>query len=197
VPFASWDVVALALMAGIAWLLLVLEDWRSLLISLAALEAALGSALLAVWGPTLVVMHLLAGWLAAAMLGLGQTMHRRKHPAPRPLTGRVVRGLAGVLTLALVFSVGPVLARAWPTVPEAVRWAAAATALLGLMQTAWSRHPLRLSIGLLTVLAGFAPLFAWQHADLLTTGWLAGFQLLLAWSGSYLLHQTAVGEEAL
>jgi len=195
---AQWTQWAVWLMVALALFLLIWPDWRGLIVGLAVLEAALVAVLLQVWSLPLAATQLIAGWLAGAMLAIAQNL-RVRNEAPPPLTGRLVRFLAGVLTLALVFSSSPALAQVWPAVPGPVRLGGATVALLGIMQTAWSRHPLRLTIGLLTALSGFLALYAWQQQGLLLTGLLAMFQVLVAWAGSYLIHQiqTLAGEDAL
>ncbi len=193
----AWAQWAAWLMTGLALLLLVVHDWRGLIAGLAALEVALVAVLLQAWPLPLAATQLIAGWLAGAMLAIAQNLRARQQSLPPPLTGRFVRLLAGVLALALVLSSAPALARLWPAVPGAARLGGAAVALLGLIQAAWSRHPLRLTVGLLTALGGFLALYAWQQQGLLLTGLLAMFHVLLAWAGSYLIHQTLAGEEAL
>ena len=193
---AQWAQWAVWWMVGLALLLLGVQDWRGLIAGLAALEAALVAVLLQAWPLPLASTQLIAGWLAGAMLAIAQNLRAQKEP-PAPLTGRLVRLLAGVLTLALVFSSRAALEAVWPTVPSAARVGGASVALLGMMQTAWSRHPLRLTVGLLTALGGFLVLYAWQQQGLLLTGLLAMFHVLLAWAGSVLIHQTLAGEEAL
>ncbi len=194
IQWAEW---AMWWMVGLALLLLVVHDWRGLIAGLAALQAALLAVLWQAWPAALAVTQLIAGWLAGAMLAIGQNLHPAPPGLTPPWSERLVRLLAGLLAVALVWATASTLAAVWPQVPWSARLGGASVALLGLIQAAWSRHPLRLSVGLLTGLSGFLALYAWQHHGLLLTGLLGMFQVLLAWAGSYLIHQTLAGEERL
>ncbi len=58
---------------------------------------------------------------------------------------------------------------------------------LGILQSGMTARPFRVSVGLLTVLAGFEILYAAVETSLLVAGLLAIINLGLALSGSYLL----------
>ncbi len=186
---------ALAVGAGAAAALGILtaSTWRWLLSWLAVLQLALFRLLWGPWPLSQAVAWLVAGWLAIAVLGLGQ---RSAGVWPRPffLGDRLFRWAAGILGLLAAFSLSPRLA-AWLTPVGNLRAFGSLTLLiLGLLHLGLSAHPLRVAVGLLTVLGGFVMVYALLETSLLLTGLLAAVEIALALSGGYLILLLDRGE---
>jgi hypothetical protein len=73
-----------------------------------------------------------------------------------------------------------------------IQWGSFFLIGIGLLQLSLTSHPLRVVIGLLTVLSGFEILYATMESSVLVTGLLAGVNLGLALVGAYLLVAPAM-----
>ena len=181
--------LSLVLLAGIALLLVMVSNWKSLLILLALLYAGETLLISESWPISIVVVKLIAGWMAVGMLGLTVWSGREedwKLSSPG-LPRLVFRGLSAVLVGVSVISF----------YGEARQWFLGASPTqiygglflfgLGLVQLGLSRQPLRIILGLLTVMAGFEILYATVEGSLLMTILLGSLNLGIAFVGSYLL----------
>jgi hypothetical protein len=67
---------------------------------------------------------------------------------------------------------------------------------LGLLQIGLTSHPIRVIIGLLTIISGFEILYAVVEQSALVAGLLAGVTMGLALLGVYFLFQSSLDETA-
>ena len=67
---------------------------------------------------------------------------------------------------------------------------------LGLLQIGLTSHPIRVIIGLLTIISGFEILYAVVEQSALVAGLLAGVTMGLALLGVYFLFQSSLDEAA-
>jgi len=178
---------AAALVGFTALILLTSRDWR---VSLSALGAAYGGVFVLVtinWPLEYAVIKLIAGWMAAAVLGTALA-DRNEHWETEfggRLSGVLFRVfLAGFVTLAIA-----------SFTPQAARWLSRATYAhilaglllmgLGLLHLSLTARPARVVLGLSTVLSGFEVLYATMETSLLVNAILAAITLGLALTGAY------------
>ncbi len=144
------------------------------------------------WPFGMAVVKLLVGWIAAAVLAM--TLMGQKKPESESIVfvGRLFPFLAGCLAIILVFSFAP----------EALQWFPAHTDLslveggmtlivMGLLHLGITGQPLRVILGLLTMLAGFEILYASVEASILVAGLLASIDLGLALVGVYFMTSSS------
>jgi hypothetical protein len=101
--------------------------------------------------------------------------------------GRLFRAFAAGLVLITVTSAAPSLAVWLPDARPGVVWGGLVLIGMGLLHLGISVHPLRVTLGLLTTLAGFEILYISIENSILVAGLLAIVTLGLALVGSYLL----------
>ncbi|MEW6567413.1 MAG: hypothetical protein AB1449_04435 [Chloroflexota bacterium] len=171
-------------------LLVVLDDRRLLLAVLAA-QCALSSWLVAQAVPlTVAAGKLAAGWMACGVLAL--TVHASLG-VERPADGSQLPtgGAFRVAAVLLILAVGVGLGRgAWPLVPGLSTTSRLGTAFLttlGLLHIGITEDPLRVGLGLLTLLSGFEVLYSVLEPSLAVTALLAAVHLGTAIVVSYLL----------
>jgi hypothetical protein len=182
----SW--IAVGVMLATSATILISRDWRIGLGALAIqyiavfwlvtrhLPAAMGSA------------KLIAGWMAVAVLGmtrLGIVQETEEDPFwGRDAWFRVI--LMGIVALAAA----GVTLRMNASIPGMGMAVIAGGVLLigsGVLQVSVTNDTWRVTIGLLTMLAGFEVLYAAVESSILVTGLLAIVNLGLGIVGSYLL----------
>ncbi len=180
-PFAT------ALVGVTAVIILVSRDWR---VSISALGAQYGGVLILItynWPLEYAVVKLIAGWMAAAVLGMG--LAERAEGWGDEIGGRV----SG--TLFRVFLAGLVGLTVYSLIPLAAQWLNRATYAhimagltligLGVLHLSLTVQPTRLVLALLTALAGFEVLYATMETSLLVNAILAALTLGLALVGAY------------
>jgi hypothetical protein len=179
-----------AVLLGItAVLLMVSRDWR---VSVSALGAQyLGAFLLIalVWPLEYAVIKLVAGWIAAAVLGM--SLMERAEVWEREM----VYGFSVILFR--IFLAGFVALVILSLAPGAADWFVFATREqilagflligLGLFHLGLTVQPVRVIFGLLTVFSGFEILYATMEVSLLVNAFLAVITLGLALVGAYFL----------
>ena len=170
-----------------ALILLVSRDWR---VSITALGAQyVGSFIFValVWPVEYTVIKLITGWISAAILGMGLV---DRAEAWEDQLGGWVSG-----TLFRFFIAGFVGFVAFALTPSVARWVLQASEVqimagllligLGLFHLGLTAQPVRIIIGLLTVLSGFEIFYATMETSLLVNAMLAVVTLGLALTGSY------------
>ncbi len=169
-----------------ALILLVSRDWR---VSISALGAQYVGVFLLVslaWPIEFAVIKLVAGWISAAVLGMGLVESK----AWEDELGRWLSG-----TLFRVFIAGFIAFVAFVFTPSVARWVLRASDVqilgslllmgLGLFHLGLTAQPIRIVLGLLTLLSGFEILYATLETSLLVNGLVAVVTLGLALTGSY------------
>ena len=169
--------------------ILVSLDWRW---SIGALGLQYLAAFLLVslaWPLDLAVIKLVAGWMAASILGLARSsLGDINIPALQWPSGRMFRALAASLVLLAVLSFAPTTVEWIPTVSLNQVWGALLLIGMGLLQVGFSARPFRVVIGILTLLSGFEILYAAVEPSALVAGLLAVITLGIALVGAYLLN---------
>ena len=184
------------LLAAAAGGILLLRDWRWMLAILAGLYIGVFLLVATYWPVSMAIIKLVVGWMAAAALAitqLNQKETREEHSWP---SGIFFRLLAVVLVFLVTLSLAPRVVVWLPgNVTLPVVEASIILMMLGLLHLGMTAQPLRVIVGLLTVLAGFEILFAAVEDSILVAGLLAVINLGLALVGVYILSSSGEARE--
>ncbi len=192
--FISWVAVILLFTATLATLLI--QDWRWSLAFLASQYISVFWLTQLHWTISMAAVKLVTGWMAATILGITRSALNPKLAAAPDQSwpeGRLFRILAAVLIILVVASAVPRVVQLLPGIGLTEVTGSLILMTMGLLLLGLTIQPLRVVIGLLTVLAGFEILYAAVETSTLVAALLAIINLGLALVGSYLL--TAGPEE--
>jgi len=191
----SWSATFLLLVATLS--ILLIRDWRWSLAFLAVQYIAVFWLTQLHWTISMAAVKLVTGWMAATILGITRSALGPKLAAAPDRSwpeGRLFRILAAALIFLVAASATPSVTRLLPGIgfPEVAGSLILMT--MGLLLLGLTIQPLRVVIGLLTLLAGFEILYAAVENSTLVAALLAVINLGLALVGAYLL--TAGSEES-
>jgi len=185
----NWIAAFLALGTSIG--LLLSCDWRWSLVVLAAQYLGVFWLVHSNWPISMAAVKLVTGWMVCAALGTtlyGSTEGPVSETAwPE---GRLFRLLATGLIAVSTFALAQKTA-SWLNVSLAVAWGGLLLMGLGLLHLGVTAQPLRVILGLLTLLAGFEIIYASVESSTLVAALLAVINLCLALTGAYLLNAHA------
>jgi hypothetical protein len=186
----EWSLIVAVILVSLTSLgLLISWDWRFGIAWLALQYLGVFLLVSPSWPVELAVTKMVAGWMAGAVLGAAITSSpdRAAKKASTGVAELVFRLLsAGVVALVLV-SIVPDSAAWFLQINLASRWGGFILIGMGLLHLGFTNQPLRITLGLLTVLSGFEILYAALEASTLVAGLLAVINLGLASAGAYLL----------
>ena len=183
----SWIVVGLLLVTSIG--LLLSRDWRWSLGFLAAQYLGMFWLVTLHWPFGLASVKLVTGWMASATLGvtrLGMSEREQADESAWP-QGHPFRLFAAALVVILVIAATPQVEIMIPGVSRPVITGGLLLTGMGLLHLGITAEILRITLGLLTVLAGFEILYATVETSILLAGLLAIVNLGLALAGAYLM----------
>jgi hypothetical protein len=188
-------------------LILIIDDWRATL-GLLALQYVGAFTLVGMeWPLALSISHLVAGWIAATVLGMAmlslpsqisQIQDIERTPAETSRLARRLRLGSNrapnliflILTILLitltVFSQIPRLMEWIPGLRLAQAWGGLILIGMSLLHLGFYSQPLRVTLGLLTLFTGFLVLYAVVNPTTLAAALSATITLGLALSGAYL-----------
>jgi hypothetical protein len=182
-----WVAVFIVLGASIG--LLLVRDWR---ISLAILSFQYVGMFLLVnshWPLGMSTAKLITGWMAAAILGMTQSGSPNfPHQEGSWPEGRAFRLFIAALVIIAVASFAPSLLTWLPGISLPVAYGGLILIGMGLLELGITVQPLRVTIGLLTVLCGFEILYASIENSILVAALLSVINLGLALVGAYLIN---------
>jgi hypothetical protein len=182
-------------------LILLVRDWRMVLLALLGQYVAVGLILSQVTPPEIALIKMLVGAFVCLMLYLAARHSGWSAPAgldaprfsgdgagirdPLPWTGLAFRAL----TLCLVFILTTVFTRDYPLpeIPPEIGLTCYWLMLIGLVILMLTGQPLLAGPGLLTALTGFELLYTLLESSLVIVFLLAAVNLLLTASISYLV----------
>jgi len=191
----SWIVVGLLLVTSVG--LLLSRDWRWSLGFLAAQYLGMFWLVTLHWPFGLASVKLVTGWMASATLGvtrLGMSEREQADESAWP-QGHPFRLFAAALVVILVIAATPQVEIMIPGISRPVIVGGLLLTGMGLLHLGITAEILRITLGLLTVLAGFEILYATVETSILLAGLLAIVNLGLALAGAYLMT-AAPPEEA-
>lgn len=189
--FAAVAVVIL----GLAGALIILSrTWRWRLGALALQYFGVFWLVAISWPFTLAAVKLVAGWMAAAILGISRINQlpsdRERWPTER-LFLSLVLVLIGLSASTLEGSISTWI----PNIRPAQSWGALFLIGVGLVNLGIASRGLQVVASLLTALSGFEILYAVVESSTLVAGLLAVVNIGVAMVGAYLLSSLPDGED--
>ncbi len=187
-PEISIPALIILVIAGI--MLLTGRDGRWLALALGFQYVGIFLLVFLSWSVSLAVVKLVAGWMAAVLLGVvlagaPVNIFLEEHFSP---SGRVFRLLAACMVSLTMLSVAPRASGWFPGVGMEVIVGSLLLIGFGALQLGLTARPVRIILGLLTVLGGFEVLYAALENSVLVAGMLAVLNLGLAMVGAYLIN---------
>lgn len=167
--------------------LFVSRDWRITIVALALQYLGVFILVSITWPLEIAVIKLVAGWMATVVLGatLGGDFEFDGVDKMKP-TGGLFRLIVGVFIALIVVSFAP---KVFGWVPELGIFQILGGLILmgiGVLGMGLSLEPLRMTVGLLMIFAGFEIFYAVVEQSALVAGLLALINLMLALVASYL-----------
>lgn len=196
IELLTWGAVLLLLATSL--LLLITNDWRRMLTFIALLYVGVFGLTLTHWTLSMAAVKLVTGWMAATILGITRAaLDPELASAPdRSLPeGNLFRIFATATLALVVFSATPLVTELLPGIGSAEVAGSLLLIMMGLLHLGLTIEPLRVVIGLLTVLAGFEIIYASVETSTLVAALLALINLGLALVGAYLLTAAPDEEE--
>jgi hypothetical protein len=183
-------VPAVGLLVLTSLALLVVQDWRWTVLFLSLQYVGVFVLVAQSWPLEKAIIKLVAGWIAAAILGTSQigTVETELERQLRP-SGWGFRLLVGALMVTLSFNLVDNLQIWIPGVGLEQGIGALLLLSVGFAILGLSGHPLRVLLGLLVIFAGFELLYAVVEDASLMAGLLAVVNLAIALIGIYLFYQ--------
>lgn len=178
--------LSVAVVIGTSISLIWTDRWRSNIAALAVQYLVVFWFVSQSWPIGLAAIKLIAGWVAAAVLGDSSSGSIQSEAPHHGLSARIFRLLGALFIIILVVSTAQGTAD-W--IPAQVPAIISSLILMGMgiLQLGMTTKPLRVIIGLLTVLSGFEILYASVVTSVLVAGLLALVTLGLAVTGAYWL----------
>jgi hypothetical protein len=183
----AWIAVVTILFTSLG--LLVARDWRWSITLLAIQYIAMFVLALQHWPLGMASVKVVAGWMAAAILGMTRSGLSNENLAEENVwpRGRLFRLFAAGIVVIIVAGVTPSVDTIMADAGFAVTTGSLLLVGMGLLHLGITAHILRVTIGLMTVLAGFEILYSTVEGSVLVAALLAVINLGLALVGSYLL----------
>ena len=183
----AWIAVVTILLTSVG--LLVARDWRWSITLLAIQYIAMFVLALQHWPLGMASVKVVAGWMAAAILGMTRSGLSNENLAEENIwpRGRLFRLFAAGIVVIIVAGVAPSVDTIMADAGFAVTTGSLLLIGMGLLHLGITAHILRVTIGLMTVLTGFEILYSTVEGSVLVAALLAVFNLGLALVGSYLL----------
>lgn len=177
-------------------LLLVTRNWHWSVSILAVQYIGIFILTSASWPLETAIVKMVAGWMAGAVLGMAtatvpDTWQNIEMFSP---SGRLFRLIAAAMVGITVYSFISPVTKLVPQLSPSLAWGGLILISIGLLQLGLTSQPLRVAIGLLTLLSGFEIIYAAVESSTLVAGLLAGVNLCVALAGAYLLIAPSMEE---
>ena len=189
-----WSTVFLITITSVG--LLLMRDWRWLIIILAIQYAGMFVLTLQHWPIGMAAVKVIAGWMSATILGMTRSNLAEDESSEQDTLpqGRLFRLIAAGI-VGLIAASGTPFADAM--MADAGLPVSAGSLLLigmGLLHLSVTDRILQVTVGLMTVLSGFEILYAAVESSTLVAALLAVINLGLALVGSYLMVASSAQE---
>jgi hypothetical protein len=188
--------VILVALTGV--ILLLSKDWRIGIAALAVQYMGIFFMVSISWTVEMAVVKLVAGWMAGAILATGLVSEPNGWGEDEPYfsSSTIFRLLAACLVLPVTTTITPALGEWLPGAFVQQVYGGFVLIIMGLLHLGFKGNPIRVVIGLLTVLAGFEVFYATLETSALVAGLLAVINLGLALVGAYMLLNPSMEETA-
>ena len=193
-PVLSWIAVVVIVVTSVG--LLIARDWRVSIILLAVQYLAMFFLSLLHLPLGMASVKVVSGWMASAILGMTRSGlpdddSDEENIWPR---GRLFRLFAACIVGIIVTGATPAVDNIMANAGFTVTAGGLLLIGMGLLHLGISSQILRVTLGLMTVLAGFEVLYATVEGSVLVAALLAVINLGLALVGSYLMIASASKE---
>ena len=191
----AWIAVLVILVTSVG--LLLVRDWRLSIIFLAVQYLGMFMLVLQYWPLGMASVKVVAGWMAAAILGMTRSGLSPPGVDEESLwpRGRLFRLFAAAIVGLIVSASTPGVSTIMADAGFAVTGGSLLLIGMGLLNLGITVSILRVTIGLMTVLSGFEILYSAVEGSVLVAALLAIINLGLALAGSYLLIASSSSEE--
>lgn len=193
--FPAISIPALAIIFVTSLLLLTGRDWRWMIAALAVQYIGVFLLVTLSWPLAIAAIKIIAGWMAGAILGTSHVAESLRSEEKSWPSGRLFRFLASGLVWLVVLSAAPSMPEWLPQIGIERILGGFILIGMGLLHLGLTAHPLRVVLGLLTMLSGFEIIYAGLESSLLVAGLLAGVNLALALAGTFMLNSISLEEE--
>lgn len=196
VTILTWGTVILLFAASVA--LLISNDWRRMLAFLAIQYIGVFVLTITHWTLSMAAVKLVTGWMAATILGITRAaLDPKLDSAPNQSLpeGNLFRIFATAILALVAISAASLVTELLPGTASPEVTGSLILMMMGLLQLGLTTDPLRVVIGLLTVLAGFEIIYAAVETAALVAALLSLINLGLALVGAYLLTAQPDEEE--
>lgn len=188
--FILWFSAILLIVAALG--LVLSRDWRWSLAYLGLQYVGMYFLVEAQWPVVMAATRTVTGVMATAVLGFTLVGKRDDLPAMEASNlpgGRLFRLFASLLVL-LSISQASLLVQSWfIEVSPPVIYGALSLLGMGLLHLGITANPFRMTLGLLTTLAGFEIIFSTLENSIVVTALLSVVTMALAMVGAYLINQ--------
>lgn len=192
-PLLSWFVIALIAVTSAG--ILLARDWRWLIIFLSLQYTAVFLLALQHWTLGMATVKVISGWMSAVILGMTRSnMSEEDGGAGAHPQGRLFRLIASAFVGLIAATGAPFVDSMMADAGMAVSTGGLLLIGMGMLHLGITDQPLRVSIGLMTVLSGFEVIHAAVESSVLLAALLAIVNLGLALAGSYLMIASAAQE---
>lgn len=194
--FDTYSLPAVFLVFITATILLISWDWRLSIISISLQYVGVFLLVAVSWPIEIAAVKVISGWMAGAVLGLAmknlsQDEWRVSSLIPSSIVFRI---LAAVMAGLFAVTAGVSLVDRFPEVSIFQAYGGVILITLGLLQLGLLNGPLKVILGLLTVLSGFEILYAAVESSILIAGLLASVTIGLSAVGAYMLTAPTLEE---
>jgi len=187
-PILSWFIIILIVATSVG--VLLSRDWRWLIIFLSTQYVGTFILTLQHWPLGMATVKIIAGWMSAAILGMTRSNLNEEDEAQRYSVlpqGRFFRLVAAGVVVLLAFTAAPRVDTMMADAGFEVSLGGLLLVGMGLLHLGVTDQILRVTTGLMTVLAGFEVIYASVESSVLVAALLAIINLGLALTGSYLM----------
>jgi hypothetical protein len=169
--------------------LLLVRDWRWSIVLLAVQYFGMFVLILEHWPLGMASVKVVAGWMSAAILGMTRSGLSNEESSEESIwpRGRLFRLFAAAIILLIILVVTPSVDNIMADAGFPVTSGGLLLIGMGLLHLGITARILPVTIGLVTVLAGFEILYSSVEGSVLVAALLAVINLGLALVGSYLM----------
>jgi hypothetical protein len=193
-PILSWIVIVSIAITSAG--LLLARDWRWLIIFLSVQYIGVFILALQHWPLGMATVKVIAGWMSAAILGMTRSNLEEEEDTNILPQGRFFRFIAAGVVGLIVTTGAPLVDAMMADAGMAVSAGSLLLIGMGLLHLGVTDQVMRVTVGLMTILAGFEILYAAVENSILVAALLAVINLGLALVGSYLMIASNVEEES-
>ncbi len=195
--FENLAVPSLIMFIVTSFILILGLDWRISLTALVVQYTGVFILIGAIWPLEMVLVKLITGWIATAILGMEVINLSIKDSVKESvrLGGRLFRLLLATLVGISILTFTPGIAKWFLQASYEQLLGGIFLISMGVLYLGFSDQPLRVGIGILTFLSGFEIIYATVDTSPLVTGFLSIITLGIALIISYLIAAPSIKED--